>query len=113
MKSPVAVGQVPAELSLHSRIVNDIEGRILSGDWAPGQRVPFEMELAAHYGCSRMTVNKASRITAVTPSGHVYVDDDMARVLGSVSGFSVTERRRRLGMSSVTASPAVYAPVSR
>ena len=25
-----------------------------------------------------MTVNKASRITAVTPSGHVYVDEDMA-----------------------------------
>ena len=28
-----------------------------------------------------MTVNKASRITAVTPSGHVYVDEDMAAVL--------------------------------
>ena len=43
-----------------------------------------------------LTVNKASRITAVTPSGHVFVDEDMAKVLRSVSGFSATERRRRM-----------------
>ncbi len=43
-----------------------------------------------------LTVNKASRITAVTPSGHVYVDEDMARVLGEVSGFTAIERRRRV-----------------
>jgi GntR family histidine utilization transcriptional repressor len=47
------------DLSLHQRIVNDIEGKILSGEWAPGQRIPFELELAARYNCSRMTVNKA------------------------------------------------------
>lgn len=45
--------------SLHQRILSDIEGRILSGEWPPGYRIPFEMELAAHYDCSRMTVNKA------------------------------------------------------
>ncbi|MFM2278919.1 MAG: histidine utilization repressor [Pseudomonadota bacterium] len=45
--------------SLHQRIVADIEGRILSGEWPPGHRIPFEMELTEHYGCSRMTVNKA------------------------------------------------------
>ncbi len=43
-----------------------------------------------------MTVNRASRITAVTPSGMVYVDEDMARVLGSMSGFIATERRSRV-----------------
>ena len=42
------------------------------------------------------TVNKASRITAVTPSGMVYVDDDMTRVLRSISGFTVVERRSRM-----------------
>ena len=46
-------------LSLHQRILNDVEGRILSGDWPPGHRIPFEHELMASYGCSRMTVNKA------------------------------------------------------
>ncbi len=45
--------------SLHQRILSDIEGRILSGEWPPGHRIPFEMELAAAYDCSRMTVNKA------------------------------------------------------
>lgn len=45
--------------SLHQRILGDIEGRILSGQWPPGHRIPFEMALAEQYGCSRMTVNKA------------------------------------------------------
>ena len=45
--------------SLHQRILSDIEGRILSGEWPPGHRIPFEMELAVQYDCSRMTVNKA------------------------------------------------------
>jgi GntR family transcriptional regulator, histidine utilization repressor len=46
-------------LTLHQRILNDIEGRIRSGEWPPGYRLPFEVDLAAQYGCSRMTVNKA------------------------------------------------------
>ena len=33
------------EKSLHERILGDIEGRILSGEWAPGHRIPFEHEL--------------------------------------------------------------------
>lgn len=48
-----------AELPLHRRILADIEGRILSGEWAPGHRIPFETDLAREYGCSRMTVNNA------------------------------------------------------
>ncbi len=45
--------------SLHERILTDIEGKILSGEWAPGARIPFEHELSQIYACSRMTVNKA------------------------------------------------------
>jgi GntR family histidine utilization transcriptional repressor len=45
--------------TLHRRILSDISERILSGTWPPGHRIPFEHELAAQYGCSRMTVNKA------------------------------------------------------
>jgi GntR family transcriptional regulator, histidine utilization repressor len=48
-----------AALSLHERILGDIEGRILSGEWPPGSRIPFEHELSTQYSCSRMTVNKA------------------------------------------------------
>ena len=47
-----------APISLHQRILADIEARILSGAWPPGHRIPFEHELTAEYGCSRMTVSK-------------------------------------------------------
>lgn len=46
------------EPTLHQKILNDIEGRIVSGEWQPGFHLPFEVDLAARYGCSRMTVNK-------------------------------------------------------
>ena len=54
-------------LSLHKRILNDIEGHILSGEWPPGARIPFEHELSETYSCSRMTVNKA--LTQLAKSG--------------------------------------------
>jgi GntR family histidine utilization transcriptional repressor len=44
---------------LSERILADITGKIVSGELPPGHRIPFEMELAAQYRCSRMTVNKA------------------------------------------------------
>ncbi|NTJ41140.1 histidine utilization repressor [Agrobacterium larrymoorei] len=50
---------VMPEKSLHERIMSDVEGRILSGKWPPGYRIPFEHELTQEYDCSRMTVNKA------------------------------------------------------
>ncbi|MBW0003790.1 MAG: histidine utilization repressor [Hyphomicrobiales bacterium] len=62
--------------TLHHRIRADIEGKILSGEWAPGHRVPFEHELMAGYACSRMTVNK---------------------VLSGLAAEGLIERRRRAG----------------
>lgn len=44
--------------TLHQRILSEIEGRIVSGEWPPGYRIPFEVDLAEQYDCSRMTVNK-------------------------------------------------------
>jgi GntR family histidine utilization transcriptional repressor len=44
---------------LHERIRREIEARIMSGEWMPGHRIPFEHELMVDYRCSRMTVNKA------------------------------------------------------
>lgn len=45
--------------SLHDLIRGEIEKRITSGDWPPGHRIPYEHQLMADFGCSRMTVNKA------------------------------------------------------
>lgn len=47
-----------ATMSLHGKILTEIEQNILSGRWPPGFRIPSEMELTEHYACSRMTVNK-------------------------------------------------------
>ncbi|EIE51469.1 GntR family transcriptional regulator [Salipiger aestuarii] len=62
--------------SLHDQIREDLETRILSGDWPPGHRVPSELELAGVYGCSRMTVNK---------------------VMTQLAGAGLVLRRRRAG----------------
>lgn len=50
------------------------------------------------------TVNRASRLTAVTPPGRVFVDDDVARSLGTLSGFTMIEQRRRhlRGIGTIT-----------
>lgn len=53
----------------HERILRDIEGRIVSGEWPPGQRIPFEVDLAAQYGVSRMTANKV--LTQLAKAGLV------------------------------------------
>ncbi|WP_306121068.1 UTRA domain-containing protein [Roseitalea sp. MMSF_3504] len=52
---------------MHATILNDVRENIISGTWPPGYRIPFEAELAKHYGCSRMTVNKA--LTQLTRAG--------------------------------------------
>ncbi|MGH7057644.1 MAG: histidine utilization repressor [Acetobacteraceae bacterium] len=61
---------------MHRRIRADIEAGILSGEWPPGHRIPFEHELMAEYGCARMTVHKA---------------------LYSLAEAGLIERRRRAG----------------
>ena len=60
-------GRKPPPASLHSRILADLRDAIVSGAWPPGHRVPYEHELSATYGCSRMTVNKA--MTQLVDSG--------------------------------------------
>jgi GntR family transcriptional regulator, histidine utilization repressor len=80
--------RVSATGTLHQRIRNDIEGRILSGEWPPGHRLPFEHELMDTYSCARMTANKA--LSALAASGLV-------------------ERRRRAG--SFVARPKVHSAV--
>ena len=56
--------------SLHTTISNEIRQKILSGEWPPGFKIPFEHELLAQYACSRMTVNKA--ITGLVDEGLIH-----------------------------------------
>ena len=52
------------------------------------------------------TVNRASRLTSATPKGRVWVDDELAKRLDLVSGFTLTPQRRRIlrGIGPVTPS---------
>lgn len=77
-----------AQPTLNQRIRADIEAKILSGDWPPGHRIPFEHELMAQYGCARMTVNK---------------------VLSALADEGLIERRRRAG--SFVAQPRIQSAV--
>ena len=77
-----------AGITLHQRIRSDIEGRILSGEWPPGHRLPFEHELMDTYSCARMTANK---------------------VLSALAASGLVERRRRAG--SFVARPKVHSAV--
>lgn len=52
------LGEDRKDATLHQRILGDIERKIVSGEWPVGSRIPFEIDLAKQYGCSRMTVNK-------------------------------------------------------
>ena len=54
-------------MTIAERIRSEIEARIVSGDWPPGHRIPFEHELVTQYGCARATVGKA--LTALVRSG--------------------------------------------
>ena len=75
-------------MSLHRRIYADLEGRILSGDLSPGDRIPFEHELTERYGCSRMTVSEA---------------------ISELAGRGLVTRRRRAG--TFVAQPKAHAAV--
>lgn len=65
-------------VSLHQRILSDIEQNILTGRWPPGHRIPSEQQLAGQYECSRMTVNKV--VTQLARAGLV----QRRRKIGSI-----------------------------
>lgn len=51
-----------ASVSIPARkidIVQDIQNRILSGEWAPGAQLPSERELSTEYGVSRPVIREA------------------------------------------------------
>ena len=45
----------------HQSVQAELLRRIHSGEWSPGAFIPGEVELAAEFGCSRTTVNRALR----------------------------------------------------
>ena len=48
-------GPVP----LHHQVYLDLRTALDDGEWRPGDRLPTELDLAARYGCSLITVRRA------------------------------------------------------
>jgi GntR family transcriptional regulator len=46
-------------VTLHHQVYLDLRRSLDAGRWNPGDRLPTERELAAHYGCSLITVRHA------------------------------------------------------
>ena len=46
--------------SLHGRIYAELEDRILSGEWAPGSRIPFEQGSLSIHALSAAAIDKVS-----------------------------------------------------
>lgn len=88
-RAPVGRGKA-MPLTLHHRILTDLQRRILSGDWPPGHKLPIEAELSRRYRCSRMTINK---------------------VVGELVRAGLVERRRRAG--SFVSAPRSQSAVLR
>ncbi len=53
----------------HERILRTLHRKIVSQEWAPGFRLPYETELADSFGVSRMTMNKV--LTQLTREGYL------------------------------------------
>jgi GntR family histidine utilization transcriptional repressor len=96
--SVASPAKTPGDEPLHQRIRSDIERRILSGEWNPGYRIPFEHELMVEYDCARMTVSKA--LSALTDAGLI----ERHRRAGSFV-------RQPIAQSAVVAIPDIQAEI--
>jgi GntR family transcriptional regulator len=70
---------------VHVSIRDDLRLRIAAGEWAAGDRLPSETDLAARYGVARMTVRQA---------------------VGALAGEGVVVRRQGLGTFAAERPPA-------
>lgn len=91
--------------TLHQRILNDVRENIVGGTWPPGHRIPFETEMAAAYGVSRMTVNKV--LTQLSREGYLERRRKGGTVVARPRGQSAVMRIADIG-EEVRATGASY-----
>lgn len=93
------LGPVP----LHHQVYLDLLASLDSGRWSPGHQLPTERDLAAHYGCSLITVRRAldelvreGRIERTRGRGTFVLRPRMDRDIASRASFSEEMRQRGL-----------------
>ena len=93
------LGPVP----LHHQVYLDLLGSLESGRWPAGQQLPTERELAAHYGCSLITVRRAldelvreGRIERTRGRGTFVLHPRLDRDIAGRASFAEEMRQRGL-----------------
>lgn len=92
-----------ARKPLPTRLADDLRSRLVSHEWAPGERLPTEAELVESYGVSRTTVRQAlktleSRGLIVTRQGRgSFVTDESVIHAGMQELKSITATIAEMG----------------
>lgn len=83
--------------SLHERIAADVRDEIMSGDLAPGAKLPSTVQLTARFDASNATVQKALQL----------LKDEQLVVGRAGSAVTVREHRRRIVRPAPSLAPSV------
>ena len=90
-------------VTLHHQVYLDVRASLDAGRWRPGDKLPTERDLAAHYGCSLITVRRAlselareGRIERTRGRGTYVLHPRIERDLVEALSFSAEMRRRGL-----------------
>lgn len=93
------LGPIP----LHHQVYLDLLESLDSGRWQPGRQLPTERELAAHYGCSLITVRRAldelvreGRIERTRGRGTFVLRPRLDRDIAGRASFAEEMRQRGL-----------------
>jgi GntR family transcriptional regulator, N-acetylglucosamine utilization regulator len=93
------LGPIP----LHHQVYLDLLASLDSGRWAPGGQLPTERDLAAHYGCSLITVRRAldelvreGRIERTRGRGTFVLRPRLDRDIAARASFAEEMRQRGL-----------------
>ena len=102
---------------VHISIRDDLRMRLSAGEWAAGERLPSETELAARYGVARMTIRQA--IGALASEGAVIrrqglgtfaAEGRPTRTVDLLLSFTEEMRRQGRQVETRLISAAVEAP---
>jgi GntR family transcriptional regulator len=90
-------------IPLHHQVFSDLKAALDAQEWAPGERMPTERELAERYGCSLITIRRAlgelvreGRIERTRGRGTYVLQPRIDRDIGGKMSFAEEMRRRGL-----------------
>jgi GntR family transcriptional regulator len=90
-------------IPLHHQVFADLKSALEAQEWAPGERMPTERDLAARYGCSLITIRHAlgelvreGRIERTRGRGTFVLQPRIDRDIGGKMSFAEEMRRRGL-----------------